>query len=259
MNRAKQFTTVPPQAGWNLTLDPRSFVPYYEQIAQQVREIVASGTLKPGATFASEGELARRLGISKMPVRQAFRSLASQGLLVISKGKRPRIAEGRVPWDFHELRSFSEEMRRRGLKPSSKVLSVELARPGAEISSTLKIGLQEPVYKVARLRYVNSELVGFETSYLPARIFPQLDKQDLQSLYSVIEKVYRHKIESAEEEISAVPAGPEEAKILQVKVGSTILMIREVTYDTLHSPLVCSNSLFLGNRYITMTFSRRRR
>lgn len=86
-----------------------------------------------------------------------------------------------------------------------------------------------------------------------------MDKQDLQSLYAVIEHAYRHKIESAEEEISAVPAGPEEARILQMKVGTTILMIREVTYDTLHCPLACSTSLFLGNRYITMTFSRRRR
>jgi GntR family transcriptional regulator len=259
MNKAEPSPKIAPENGWNLTLDPRSFVPYYEQIAQQVREMVNSGTVEPGTTFISEGELARRLGISKMPVRQAFRTLASQGLLVISKGKRPRVGEGGVAWDFHELRSFTEEMRRRGLKPATKVLSVELTRTPAEINNTLKIGLQEPVYKVVRLRYVNNELVGVETSYLPARIFPELGKQDLQSLYAVIEQVYRHKIESAEEEISAVPAGPEEARILQIKVGTTILMIREVTYDTLHSPLACSNSLFLGHRYITMTFSRRRR
>ena len=86
-----------------------------------------------------------------------------------------------------------------------------------------------------------------------------MDKQDLQSLYAVIEHVHRHKIVSREEEISAVPAAPEEARILQMKVGTTILMIREVTCDTLHSPLVGSNSLFLGNRYITMRFSGRRR
>lgn len=259
MNGTKESTLVAIEEGWDLNLDPTSFVPYYEQIVEQVRELISSKTLKPGTTFSSEGELARKLGVSKMPVRQAFKTLASEGLLAISKGKRPRIGAGRVPWDFHELRSFTEEMKRRGLRPSTRLLSIEVVRGKPEIIKALKIGLQEPVYKIARLRYVNMELVGFERSYLPARTFPQLEKQNLQSLYSVIEKVYRHKIERAEEEISAVAAGPEEAKALQTSIGTAILMIREVTYDTLHNPLACSTSLFLGDRYITMTFSRRRK
>jgi len=259
MSEANMHTIAEAATQWRLNLDPTSFVPYYEQITEQVRQLVSLKTLKPGETFSSEGELARQLGISKMPVRQAFKALASQGLLVIAKGKRPRIGAGRVPWDFHELRSFTEEMLRRGLRPSTKVVAVELIKPSAEIISTLKIGLQESVYRVVRWRYVNGEQVGFETSYLPARIFPDLPAQDLQSLYAVIEKVYRHKIQIAEEEISAQAAGPEEAKALNSKVGTAILLIREVTYDTLHNPIVCSNSMFLGDRYITMTFSRRRR
>ncbi len=259
MSKPRNSTGAEGGNGFSLSLDPTSFVPYYEQIAEQVRQLVGLKALKVGATFSSEGELARRLGISKMPVRQAFKALASQGLLVISKGKRPRIGDGRVPWDFHELQGFTEEMRRRGLRPSTKVLSIDLVKAPAEIVGVLKIGLHEPVYKVVRLRYVNNELVGFETSHLPARTFPELPKQDLQSLYAVIEKVYHHKIERAEQKISAVAAGPEEAKALQTKLGTAILMMTEVTYDTLHNPLACSNSLFLGGRFITMTFSRRRR
>ncbi|HLX73907.1 MAG TPA: GntR family transcriptional regulator, partial [Terriglobales bacterium] len=55
-----------------LALDGSSFVPFYEQIVNQVRALVKDGNLQEGQTFCSEGEIARLLGISKMPVRQAF-------------------------------------------------------------------------------------------------------------------------------------------------------------------------------------------
>ena len=106
----------------HLLLDHRSFVPYYEQIVSQIRNLIKDQKFVEGQRFHSEGEVARMLGISKMPVRQAFQKLRSEGLLVISRGKKPVIGSGKLPWNFQELRGFSEEMRRRGLQPSAKVL-----------------------------------------------------------------------------------------------------------------------------------------
>ena len=109
----------------NLQIDADSFLPYYQQIVEQVRALVKSGALSEGEIFQSEGEIARVLGISKMPVRQAFLKLRSEGLLIIEKGRRPVVGSSRVPWNFQELRGFSEEMRRRGLVPSSRVLALK--------------------------------------------------------------------------------------------------------------------------------------
>src|ERR1700744_5405367 len=92
---AKQVT---PELG--ITLDADSFVPYYEQIVAQIRNAIRIGRLRAGSNFYSEGEIARSLGISKMPVRQAFQKLRDEGLLVIQQGKKPVIGTQRVPWDF---------------------------------------------------------------------------------------------------------------------------------------------------------------
>ena len=113
----------------DLTIDSNSFVPYYMQIVDHVRELIKKNKLKEGQTFCSEGEIAQALKISKMPVRQAFQKLRSEGLLVIAKGKRPVVGSGRVPWNFQQLRGFSEEMRRRGLNPSARLLSIGLEEP----------------------------------------------------------------------------------------------------------------------------------
>src|SRR3981081_3669012 len=172
-----------------LALDPNSFVPYYEQIVDQVRTLIKKSKLKSGQTFCSEGDIARTLGISKMPVRQAFQKLRSEGLLVLARGKKPVVGSGRVPWNFQQLRGFSEEMRRRGLVPSAKVLVLELQEPVQESGQALKLSAGEKVYGIKRLRLVNREPVAVVTSYLPARIFAGIEKYDLekQSLYYVIE------------------------------------------------------------------------
>jgi GntR family transcriptional regulator len=243
-----------------LTIDNHSFVPYYVQVVEQVRELIKKNKLSQGQTFCSEGEIARALKISKMPVRQAFQKLRSEGLLVIAKGKRPVVGSGRVPWNFQQLRGFSEEMRRRGLNPSARLLSMGLEDPDLEVAQALKLSPGERVYRIRRLRSVDGDPVAVVTSYLPARIFMGIDKQDLekQSLYSIFEQTYKRKLQWAEEVIGAVVAGEEEAEILQASVGSGLLIIRETTYDSQSVAIEYSLSLLRGDRYTASVISVRK-
>lgn len=244
-----------------IALDGNSFVPFYEQIVDQVRSLVKDGKLREGQIFCSEGEVARLLSISKMPVRQAFQKLRSEGLLVIARGKRPVIGSGRVPWNFQQLRGFGEEMRRRGLVPSAKLLAADLQEPEAEVAQALKLGPGEHVYCLQRLRFVNSKPVAIVTSYLPNRLFQGIESQDLeqQSLYHVMEHIYKRKLHWAEEIIGAVTAKQEQAGILETVPGSALLMIKETTYDTQQIPIEYSISLLRGDRYTASVISLRKR
>lgn len=244
----------------NLSIDTSSFTPYYQQIVDHVRSLVEKKVLREGETFFSEGDVSRSLGISKMPVRQAFQKLRAEGLLVIAKGKRPVIGSGRVPWNFQQLRGFSEEMRRRGLVPTARVLSMELAEPQLEPAQALKLAPGEKVYCLRRLRFVNAEPVAIVSSYLPARIFAGIDKHDLekQSLYRVFEQVYKRKLHWAEESIGTTIAEPEDAGILETEPGNALLLIKETTYDSQNVPIEYSVSLLRGDRYTARVISVRR-
>jgi GntR family transcriptional regulator len=244
----------------NLSIDTSSFTPYYQQIVDHVRSLVEKKVLREGETFYSEGDISRALGISKMPVRQAFQKLRAEGLLVIAKGKRPVIGSGRVPWNFQQLRGFSEEMRRRGLVPTARVLSMELAEPQLEVAQALKLAPGEKVYCLRRLRFVNAEPVAIVSSYLPARIFAGIDKHDLekQSLYRVFEQVYKRKLHWAEESIGTTVADAEDAGILETEPGTALLLIKEITYDSQNVPIEYSVSLLRGDRYTARVISVRR-
>lgn len=244
-----------------IVLDRESYVPYYQQIISQIRTLVRSEKAKEGQAFCSENDLAQYLGISKMPVRQAYQKLRTEGLLVIVKGKRPVIGSGRLPWNFQQLRGFSEEMRRRGLAPSARVISSQIIRAEGEVALALRLEDGKSVYSIRRLRLVNGDPVAVVTSYLPAHIFPDIDKQDLEghSLYAIFENVYKRKLHLAEESIGAVSAPEEEARILETAPGSALLLIRETTYDTDRVAIEYSRSLLRGDRYTASVISVRNR
>jgi DNA-binding FadR family transcriptional regulator len=60
--------------------------------------------LQPGDTLPSEGKLAQEIGVSRLTLREATRTLQARGLLEISQGRRPTVAapNGTLVGDFFE-------------------------------------------------------------------------------------------------------------------------------------------------------------
>jgi DNA-binding transcriptional regulator YhcF (GntR family) len=55
----------------------------YAQVAQQLRQLIASGALVTGTAIPSVRQLARDLGVSHNTVARAYRMLEAEGFLVI--------------------------------------------------------------------------------------------------------------------------------------------------------------------------------
>lgn len=62
-----------------------------EKILETIRDAILKGSLKPGERV-SEPELADRFGISRTPIREAFRQLESEGYLVVIPRKGAVVA-----------------------------------------------------------------------------------------------------------------------------------------------------------------------
>jgi GntR family transcriptional regulator, transcriptional repressor for pyruvate dehydrogenase complex len=75
----------------NAALDPTDFAAIaparaVDEIAAQVRDMVASGRLKPGDRLPAERELATRLRVSRNTLREALRALEHAGIVEMRKG-----------------------------------------------------------------------------------------------------------------------------------------------------------------------------
>ncbi|MEL1136461.1 FadR/GntR family transcriptional regulator [Desulfitobacterium sp. THU1] len=59
----------------------------YEEIVEQIRELVARGDLKPGDRLPSERDLVERLQVSRASIREALSALELMGLLEVRSGE----------------------------------------------------------------------------------------------------------------------------------------------------------------------------
>jgi GntR family transcriptional regulator len=74
------------------TLNPQSGVPIYRQLLDQIRRMVASGGLQPGAALPSVRELAMQHAVNPMTVSKAYSMLEAEGLLERNRGKPMTVA-----------------------------------------------------------------------------------------------------------------------------------------------------------------------
>src|SRR3977135_1680306 len=58
----------------------------HDAIGSRVRDMIIEGTLSPGMRI-HEGHLGQELGVSRTPLREALKYLASEGLLELSPGR----------------------------------------------------------------------------------------------------------------------------------------------------------------------------
>jgi len=80
-----------------------------EKIANSIREAIIKGSLKPGERIA-EPDLAEKFGISRTPLREAFRQLESEGFLTTIP-RRGAVVSSLTEKDvkeFYEIKSLLE-------------------------------------------------------------------------------------------------------------------------------------------------------
>jgi DNA-binding FadR family transcriptional regulator len=58
----------------------------YEQIAEQIQELIRSRALRPGDRLPAERELAAMLGVSRPSVREAMIALEAAGFIEVRTG-----------------------------------------------------------------------------------------------------------------------------------------------------------------------------
>ncbi len=80
-----------------------------EKILETIRDAISNGTLKPGEKVV-EPELAERFGISRTPIREAFRQLESEGFLTVIPRKGAVVVSfsSRQVEEFYAIKSILE-------------------------------------------------------------------------------------------------------------------------------------------------------
>lgn len=206
--------------------------PLYYQLMDLIVEKIENGILQEHDKLPSERELCEIYDVSRTTVRQTMQELEKEGYIYKKHGKGSFVSPHVYNQSLVKFYSFTEEMKKYGKSPSSKVVSLLVMECGNKMSKILNIDIEEEVYQITRLRLADGEPMLFETSYIPVHLFPYLTKAQLEQtpMYEIFRKKYNVQITKAVENFRAVATNDKEAQWLQIQAGEPSLLLERITY-----------------------------
>ncbi|HET7899576.1 MAG TPA: GntR family transcriptional regulator [Candidatus Nanopelagicales bacterium] len=234
-----------------LHVDRESATPVHVQIAAWLRQAIARGELAPGDRLPGERDLAERLGVSRMTLRQALADLESAGEIVRVAGRAGGafVAEPRIEVDLTHLTGLTDQLTRAGRRAGARVLSASSVSPSPDVAHALALPARAQAIEVVRVRLANRVPVALETSWFTAHLVPGLLDRSLQgSLYAVLRKHYRIDPVSAQERLHAVLADDTTAPLLDVELGTPLVAVERTAYDASGTPVEFAHDLFRCDR-----------
>jgi GntR family transcriptional regulator len=233
-----------------ITLDKRSPVPLYYQLAEAIKEHIGAGTLPPHARIPPERELSEQTGISRMTTRQAIAYLVRDGTLVRRPGIGTFVAEPKLTHDALHLLGFTEEWQQRGSAVRSEVLEQQVVYPSAGVCAGLGMDNAALATRIVRLRTSGDMPLVLETIYVPQTLCPGLEHAALAntSLYALMEGHYGLRLARAQQTFEAVGANDYESTLFGIAPGSALILLEGVTFVEDGTPAEYFKAVYRGDR-----------
>lgn len=210
--------------------------------------------LDVGDAIPSERQLSSDLGVSRLTVRAALDDLAREGYLVRRRGAGTFVSEPKIAQEL-TMTSFTDDMRRRGMRPSSRTLELRVAPAGARLGRLLHVSPSEPVVFARRLRLADGESMAIETLHVRESHVPGLTAKDLDehSFYELLSERYGIVIVGGEQTIEPTVTDEEESEALGVPLHSPAFRFERITHSQSGEIVEFVESIYRGDRYRLVT------
>jgi GntR family transcriptional regulator len=210
--------------------------------------------LGTGEAIPSERQLSADLGVSRLTVRAALDDLVRDGYLVRRRGAGTFVSEPKIAQEL-TMTSFTEDMKRRGMSPTSRTLSLDVVPAGAQLGRLLHVSPSEPVVVAKRLRLADRETMAIETLHVRESLVPGLTAAELEnhSFYELLRDRYGTVIAGGAQTIEPTVTNEEESAALGVPLHSPAFLFERFTRDAADNVVEFVHSIYRGDRYRIVT------
>ena len=220
----------------------------YQEIEDWLRKKVAQG--KTGDSLPSEVDIAAKFDVSRMTARHAVMNLMREGLVDRKRGAGTFIAEKPLHRREGVLLSFTEDMARRGLAPSSTMISGKIEVASKNDRSALRLEKDVKCVVIKRIRLADDRPLALErVALVPAA--KDVLKYDLVN--GSLHQALRHigfAPNVANGWLSARVANAAEAKYLEILMKSPLLVETRIIEDKDGNPLEFTETAYVATRYV---------
>jgi GntR family transcriptional regulator len=215
----------------------------YRAIADDLRRRVEGGEFAAGRLLPSEARLSAEYDASRITIRRALELLREEGLVDARQGFGWFAATDPLRQALGRLGTVEAQLAASGVGSERRVVDFRFA-PAPDRARTV-LGVDE-VLEVRRVNYAlgpgGRRPFARITVWVPAHLGARLSRDEVE--HSTIYELLDEPLGGATQTIGAALAGPEDAELLEVPVGSPVLVCERVTRRADGTPVLLSVHVF---------------
>ena len=210
-----------------------SRTPSYKKVYSQMKGLITNETYQIGSLVPREPDLCNLFSVSRTTLRKAMELLEDEGFVYIQQGRGTEVLDFKATQKLNHVTSFSETLEAKGFSVESKSMHIDVIVPPANILEDLVIPPNSQVVRIQRIQLANGKPIAIMTNYIVEDLVPGIiqDAGKFVSLYHHLETKYGIKITSAKDNIKAKVADFLESELLQIPIGSALLVDRRITFS----------------------------
>lgn len=223
----------------------------YYQLYDRLFQGIINGTYAVGECIPFESELMEVYQVSRSTARRSMEMLANDGFVKKQRGLGTVVISTHPKHSPQHVARYSRKRDMTDVIAQKKVIEFGVIDAPSEISDALSLNLNTPVICLKRVRVGDTEPYYLEINYFEKEYVPEMLNRDFseESLRVYLDKTYNIQWSYATQEIFAIVAEEEIAKLLKVNVGEPLLHIKRISFDVNDVPREYVDTYYLADKY----------
>lgn len=236
-----------------LRLNNHAKTPLYYQVREELTRRIREGEFRVGDMLPTEEALAKAYAVSRITVKRALLDLVNEGLITRRQGKGTFVATPKLEEDISQAVAVARPVLMHGEKGEHKLLSAQVVLADPDVAHFLEIEPASRVVRVERLKLVDDEPLGYERSYVPEQVCPDLQEKiqvaETKLMYDILESEYSIPLVRARMFIEPTILNLREARLLRSTEGMPAMLWQRTTYSEKDKPIEFYKAVMRGDRF----------
>lgn len=209
----------------------------YQQIANEIENYIEEHTLEQGDKLPNLETLMADYQVSKSTITKALDLLERKGVIFQLRGSGIFVRRQKRKGYISLLTNQGLKKDLEGVQITSEIIELEVRRPTQEIAANLNMDLDQDVYYVKRVRYINGETLCLEESFYNKSIITYLNHEIAEeSIFNYINDALGLKVGFSDIYLQVGKLSENEAKYLKLHPGEPKLYVETIFHLTNGQP-----------------------
>lgn len=226
--------------GRRIVLSREADEPLWQQLSNQLENLIYSGKIAPHSRIPSEPALCEVFDVSRPVVRTALGALSDKGLVVKLPRKGMYVGDRSRDTDFVTTNlNLFEDMIARGKKVETDTFELIRTNPDEQEIAALRLSEGEEVVRVGRVFWIDGQPITCTHMSFPAAKVPGLERIDVesQSILGLVRDRYGRSPYRAERWFNAVMPSEEAVERMGVPIDRPLIWIESLALERDGTPL----------------------